>query len=615
MAHRRRLERFVSLRFLLVAVLAAMTLIPLGVFWAWSSTAAYRHQIDDVSDRHLLIARNLGAALTRYHRDITSAFEILSRNAIAGHPVESAAALLENLAFRHVCVVEVATGKVIASLGPAGKPCPDVVPRERLDMFLALEPSEAVTVTGVMPGPHGEPTMFLLCRHGDLLSIGALTTTYFRELGEAISFGHKGHAAIVDQHGRVLAHPRPDWLVEMKQIAKIDPVARMIAGEYGISQFYSPALKADMIAGFTAVPGAGWGVMIPQPVAELRAAAERSNDSALLVLGIGLCVAVGLGLLLSSRLTAPLRAVTKAAHEMADGDSGARADIRARHLVPHELRELQTTFNAMGEAVEYAEFEERTARLEADAANKTKSYFLANVSHELRTPLNAIVGFSEMISSGALGPVQPSKYGEYAGDILDSATHLQGLIDDLLDISRIEVGELTLEETDVDVEELLETTAKMVGPAAEQRRVSVAVDAAAHAVILVDARRFSQMLLNLAGNAIRFTPAGGHVRLSAFACGDGAVELAVIDDGNGIAKADLQRVQEPFQRGGESETRDSEGVGMGLAIVRQLALAHGAEFHIESSPGQGTRTILRVPPQRVVDVGPVATAAKRALAS
>ncbi len=591
----------ISMRVVLVAVLTAMVLVPLSIFWAWSSAVAFQRQVADVNDRHLLIARNLGAALHRYHRDVSSAFLILSHNVVLGQPLKGTEKLLKNLNFRHLCIADASSGRVVATAGPPSAPCPEVIPAKRFAMFQELAQSPELAFSGVMPNPNGEPTIYLVKRYDDRIAVGALTTGYFQELGKRISFGRKGHAAIVDQFGRVLAHPKPSWIEAMKDISKVPPVARMLAGEQGTSTFYSPALKADMIAGFTAINGTGWGVMIPQPVAELEEAASAANQSALMVLAVALAIAVLLGWILASHITGPLQAVMKAAHRMADGDTAARVKFNTRRLLPYELDELRSTFNRMAEAVQQAESEERAARLQADAANHTKTHFIANVSHELRTPLNAIIGFSQLMNDEPFGKVEEQKHREYLSDIHDSAKHLLRLINDLLDISSIEVGALTFQESPVRVPEMLDSAAKIMAPAAQSKEVDLTVRAESGRTVSVDEGRFGQILINLIGNAIRFTPAGGEVSLSAADRDDGSIEITVSDNGTGINPADLERVQDPFQRGGDPVTRNGTGTGLGLAIVKTLANWHQVDFRLESSPGDGTTAVLRLPPHRVIN--------------
>jgi signal transduction histidine kinase len=248
---------------------------------------------------------------------------------------------------------------------------------------------------------------------------------------------------------------------------------------------------------------------------------------------------------------------------------------------------------------------ERTAELArardaAEAANKAKTGFLANMSHELRTPLNAIIGFAEVLHNEVLGPIGNTRYRDYAGDIRESGTHLLELINDLLDLSKAEAGKLELNETLVDLHEAAATTLAMVEPRAEAGGVYLynALPQRLPAV-QADDRKIKQVLLNLLTNAIKFTPAGGTVRLEA-AVKDGPVELAVADTGIGIAEDDIARIMEPFAQVDSSLARRYEGTGLGLPLVKSLMELHGGELTIASTPGTGTRVAVRLPADRVV---------------
>jgi predicted signal transduction protein with EAL and GGDEF domain len=184
-------------------------------------------------------------------------------------------------------------------------------------------------------------------RRGDNIAIGALATDYFVRLGKAISFGVKGHAAIVDHKGNVLAHPLDSWIAARKNIAKVSAVKRMLNGETGIETFYSPALKSEMVAGFTAVPGPGWGVMIPQPVDELIAKAERIKYSVFVVFAAGIAIAAGLAIIVAFLISRPLERIIAASKKMGAGDISARIDVTSNQLMPAEFRDVQESFNAM----------------------------------------------------------------------------------------------------------------------------------------------------------------------------------------------------------------------------------------------------------------------------
>jgi signal transduction histidine kinase len=588
-----------SLRTVLISALIPVTLLPLIAFYFWSNFAALQHQIDDVSDRHLLIARNVGEALRRYHRDVISASIILTHNVLEGRQLKSGGALLENLSFRHLCIADARTGEMVAAIGPKNKPCPANVPAKRLKVINEIAKSTTPVFSGVRPGPGLAPTIFIVSRHGDRLAIGALTTDYFVELANAITFGQNGHAAIVDQYGQVLAHPLAAWRKTMKNISKVAPVARMLKGETGISRFYSPAVKSDMIAGFTAVKGTGWGVMIPQPFAELKENAESGNRSALLVLFAGFLITAAIGTFLAWRFTEPLSDVIVAAREMAEGINGSRIDYRGRKLVPAEFEELQDAFNGMAESVEHAKHLEESLRQQAEEANRTKTIFLASMSHELRTPLNAIIGFAEVILKDGFEKLGEEKSRDYLENILSGGQHLLDLINNILDLSRLELGEARLEKNEISLSRAIGRAVTMVKPIADNKNQELIVDAPDDIHLMADEMRVRQIIINLASNAVRFTQIGGRIELRTRQTEDNSIVIEVSDNGPGIDPADLDRVMQPFQRGEPELSRGVYGVGLGLGIVASLVEAHGALFALNSSLGKGTVATVTFPPENV----------------
>ncbi len=240
------------------------------------------------------------------------------------------------------------------------------------------------------------------------------------------------------------------------------------------------------------------------------------------------------------------------------------------------------------------------ARQRAEAANKAKSRFLANMSHELRTPLNAIMGFSEIISREMFGPIPVQQYREYAADIHHSGQYLLSLINDILDLSRIEAGHYALREEPVDLAEQARKALKLMAIKAREKRIEIITDfPAVLPHVLADSRAVRQIWLNLLSNAIKFTSADGRVELRLRETMEGGLEMEVADNGPGIPEAELAEITEAFTRGRQAQSQAVEGVGLGLSIVRGLAGLHEATVHIDSVEGAGTRVRVTFPPHRV----------------
>jgi len=291
-----------------------------------------------------------------------------------------------------------------------------------------------------------------------------------------------------------------------------------------------------------------------------------------------------------------------------------------------ELRHLQDAFNRLLNRLETAHAEraayeeelvgarerledavaERTRELEgarrrAEEASMAKSRFLAMMSHELRTPLNSILGFSQFMVDEIMGRMANARYLEYAGDIQHSARHLLDVINDILDISKVEAGEAKLEEEDLDLHEVAATIQRLMAPrlSAKEQVLTVSIPAGMPR-LRGDGRVIRQILMNLCSNANKFTPEGGAVTLTAGVDYRGGIRVEVADTGVGIAAANIPLVLEAFGQVRTSHTVTHEGTGLGLTLSKQLVDLHGGDLAIQSEVGKGTTVILRFPAARTV---------------
>jgi two-component system, cell cycle sensor histidine kinase PleC len=239
------------------------------------------------------------------------------------------------------------------------------------------------------------------------------------------------------------------------------------------------------------------------------------------------------------------------------------------------------------------------------ASNRAKSDFLANMSHELRTPMNAILGFSEVIKDELMGPNHQPLYRSYAKDIHTSGAHLLGLINDILDLSKIEAGKFELKESEVDVFEIVEDTKRIISLKAAQKGVALINQIPPGLIVWADAAALRQVSLNLASNALKFTPSGGSIR-TFLEIIDGKFTFATQDTGCGIRPEDLTRVFENFGQGRHDVASAEKGTGLGLPIVRGLVRAHGGDVTIESTLGKGTTVLVTIGQERVRHVPGVA---------
>jgi PAS domain S-box-containing protein len=246
------------------------------------------------------------------------------------------------------------------------------------------------------------------------------------------------------------------------------------------------------------------------------------------------------------------------------------------------------------------------AKSQAELANRTKSDFLANVSHELRTPLNAILGFSEIVSDELLGPCNVPQYVEYAHDIHTSGRHLLEVINDILDLSKLEAGKMELHEESLDIAQVIDGSLRLVHERAAHHGVVLAVDSHPLPRVRADARILKQALLNLLSNSIKFTPEGGSVTVRAMLESEGDLRLEVADTGIGIAPEDIARVMEPYGQANTEVVRRHAGTGLGLPLVKKLIELHGGRVAIASSVGEGTTVTLYLPRERLLAPEPPA---------
>jgi signal transduction histidine kinase len=240
-------------------------------------------------------------------------------------------------------------------------------------------------------------------------------------------------------------------------------------------------------------------------------------------------------------------------------------------------------------------------RDEAQNARKVKAMFLAKTSHELRTPLNAIIGFSSLIDQQALGPLPNKAYSDYARLIQSSGEHLLALINDLLEMSKIEAGRIDLRDERIDVSAAVDGATALVEGQARAKSIALDVSLASEDIVIeADAKALRQILLNLLSNAVKFTPDGGRVGIAAGLDADGALVMRVTDTGIGIAADDLKRLFTPFERAHSDAFDRIEGTGLGLAITKGLVLLHGGTIALDSTVGKGTAVTVTLPSSRVV---------------
>ena len=273
-------------------------------------------------------------------------------------------------------------------------------------------------------------------------------------------------------------------------------------------------------------------------------------------------------------------------------------DITSRHRHEEELQNLVTNLERSQEQLSELARKYEMEKVRAEGANKAKSEFLANMSHELRTPLNAINGFSEIMVGEMFGALGDARYKGYAQDILSSGQHLLALINDILDMSKIEAGKMKLRFEPLSLEEVAEDAVRLVRNRAEAAGLTLALDFPHLPEVEGDYRAVKQVLLNLLSNAIKFTPRGGRIAVRA----EGRrgplgehIRISVQDTGIGIAQDDLLRLARPFEQVESQHSKTTQGTGLGLALTKSLVEMHGGMLDMQSAPGEGTLVSFTVP--------------------
>jgi len=431
------------------------------------------------------------------------------------------------------------------------------------------------------------------------MTLARLNLRFLYDVVKSVELGRGGAAFIADAQGRVIAHPDASWVLKpgATSASPLVATARSLLPERTgeAATFRSIGLAGESVFASTLrIPGPGWMLVVSQPADQLLADVRASALRLALLLAVTILAAFLASAWFARRLANPIRTLAVQARAIGRGDLDARSTVRTRD----ELAELSAAFNQMAEAMKESttNLEGLVARRtqELQLANEHKSAFLANVSHELRTPLNAVIGFSEALEEQLFGALNKKQH-EYVGDIKSSGLHLLALINDLLDLSKIEAGRMELDRQPFAVAPVVDGVLTLVRARALQGGVTLALQAPQEAADFNgDARRLRQILLNLLSNAVKFTPRGGSATLAVQDSAD-ALTFVVADTGIGIAGEDLPRLFEPFaQASARSEAR-AEGTGLGLALTKRLVELHGGTIAVSSRHGVGSAFTVRLP--------------------
>ena len=441
------------------------------------------------------------------------------------------------------------------------------------------------------------------------VTVAEVNLKFIWDVISRIRVGSKGFAYLVDSRGHLIAHPDISQVLQKTDLSSLSQVkaARGKAASDVKRVMVARNLQGDeVLIAYASIAPLSWHVFVEQPLAEAFAPLYSSLQHTALLLLAGLALAAALSLLLAGHMVTPIRAIQAGAARIAAGKLDQRIEVRTGD----ELETLASEFNNMAKQLResYASLErkvdERTREIqsksrELELANRHKSEFLANVSHELRTPLNAIIGFSEVLQERMFGDIN-EKQAEYLEDIHSSGKHLLSLINDILNLSKIEAGRMDLDLSRFDLREALNHSLGMVRERASRHGIALALELTPDVGDWVaDERMFRQVMLNLLSNAVKFTPEGGKVSVRAVRT-DARVEIAIADTGVGIAEDHLGVIFDEFRQVGTDQLKKSEGTGLGLALTRRFVELHGGTINVKSEIGKGSTFVFTLP-QRALE--------------
>jgi len=440
-----------------------------------------------------------------------------------------------------------------------------------------------------------------------------------------IRVGETGRAYVVDSSGRLIAHRDVrQVLPDASGSSRARPRDAGVTVEPGLSQLEGAIQTtlarvlqgSEILESRQIVDPPGWLVVIEEPIQAFFLPLLASTLRTGVLVLIAILLAAFASVVLARNMVAPIQALQEGTARIGAGALDQRIEVHTGD----ELEALADEFNQMAVRLRESytgleqKVDERTRDLaealrqieqknqDLKEASRHKSEFLANMSHELRTPLNAIIGFSEVLLERMVGQLN-ARQGEYLQDILDSGRHLLSLINDLLDLTKVEAGRMDLALAPIWLPQALEEAVSMVREEASRHAIELKLSVDPNlGVVEADERKIKQVLFNLLSNAVKFTPDGGQVRIVT-AGAEGEVHVSVADTGVGIATTDQERIFEMFYQGTAGQA-GKEGTGLGLALARRLVELHGGRIWVESTPGEGSTFTFTLPMAEPVETRP-----------
>lgn len=582
-----------NIRWLIFSSLIVASVLPLLGLYKWMEKSAVQKEIAYVEENHLIIAKNLAAALERYAHDVVAVFELTIKSLESTEGPDFSESLDEfDLSFVALLDDKDNVLNEVQAVSKSTSQRLSYTQIEELRAQASINPGQSV-FSGIVQFD-GAPHISLgrIVANGKF-AVSVLSLQYLIELQKSIKFGALGHSMMVDQNGLVIAHPNPEWQASSKDASKLSVVQQMMAGKTGVAIFYSPPMQADMISGFTFVARTGWGVMVPQPMSELEARAKASEKTALLIVLAEIAALIVISWWLSHLISTPIRNVVSTAAKVSDGDLGARVMLSEAPVVISEAQLLGTSFNRLISNLQADQHQLTAALSAAVEGERAKSSFLSVMSHEVRTPMHGLMGILELIKDGKLEEDQ--RHLLTVGQ--KTAKNMVKLLDGVLQFVKLEANAESSKASAFDPAELAQGAVDLFQSLAIKKGLSLTTSVS-HQMLLGDPQMISQIMLNLVGNAVKFTKEGQiHITSEFRESGTGSARLiiSVTDSGIGIANDLQSTIFKEFVQVDSELARANEGSGLGLAISARLAQLMEGKITLKSEPDKGSCFQLDIP--------------------
>jgi signal transduction histidine kinase len=429
---------------------------------------------------------------------------------------------------------------------------------------------------------------------------------YVWDLVSKLKVGTEGYAYAVARNGDLIAHPEISLMLQRRSVANLDQVRLAFQSRTDVkSPTWTVAknLHAQRVfSSWSLIPILGWAVFVEQPVEEVYGPLYASlfRTSGFLLIGLGMALIASL--FVARRVVRPLETLRNGVERISSGDMNLRLDLKTGD----EIEVLAEEFNRMAENLREAysglerKVEDRTHELalaneRLKELDRMKSDFVSHVSHELRTPLTAIKGAVDLVLREVTGPLT-EKQTHYLTRVRSNTQHLAGLINDLLDLSKIESGKIEVKSSRVSLSGLVHDVVEALRPVAAEKVIALEATIREPSILVwADRDKINQVLMNLIGNAIKFTPVQGRVTISASRNGGESVQVSVSDSGPGVPPDEKEKIFAKFYQIAEANGENSKGTGLGLAISKALVELHGGKIWVESEEGGGSKFSFTLP--------------------